>query len=48
MAGLCTVAFAGTRIAAKDHSRMGIVFLIVFTDLISFGMVIPLLPYYGL
>lgn len=27
---------------------MGILFLIVFTDLIGFGMVIPLLPYYGL
>lgn len=27
---------------------MGILFLIVFTDLIGFGMVIPLLPYYAL
>ena len=35
-------------IRAKHKSLMAILFLIVFIDLVGFGLVIPLLPYYAL
>jgi len=35
-------------IRAKHKPLMGILFLIVFIDLVGFGVVIPLLPYYAL
>src|SRR5207249_4097554 len=31
----------------KSRSSLGILFLVVFTDLLGFGIVIPLLPRYG-
>lgn len=34
--------------ALKQHrTSMGIIFLIVFIDLVGFGIVIPILPLYG-
>jgi MFS family permease len=39
--------FAG-RNRAIDDPVMGILFLIIFIDLVGFGVVIPLLPYYAL
>src|SRR6202023_868416 len=36
------------RRAVINHLRMAVLFLIVFIDLVGFGVVIPLLPYYAL
>jgi MFS family permease len=33
--------------ARRRHSALGIVFLVVFIDLLGFGIVLPLMPYYA-
>ncbi|HYT73089.1 MAG TPA: hypothetical protein VEK78_17010, partial [Gemmatimonadales bacterium] len=33
--------------AAPGGSRLGIIFLTVFVDLVGFGIILPILPYYA-